>query len=48
MIFKEDDAGKKMEPFEEAVVEVGEEYNGSVVELLANRKGEMLDLVTND
>jgi len=48
VIFKEDDAGKKMEPFEEAVVEVGEEYNGSVVELLANRKGEMLDLVTND
>jgi GTP-binding protein len=48
VIFKEDDAGKKLEPFEEAVVEVGEEYNGSVVELLANRKGEMLDLVTND
>ena len=44
---KEED-GKKMEPYEEAVVEVGEEYNGSVVELLANRKGEMLDLITND
>lgn len=40
--------GKKLEPFEEATVEVPEEYNGSVVELLANRKGEMLDLVTND
>ena len=24
------------------------EYNGAVVELLANRKGEMLDLITND
>ena len=44
---KEED-GKKMEPYEEAVVEVGEEYNGAVVELLANRKGEMLDLITND
>ncbi|HAE25659.1 MAG TPA: translational GTPase TypA [Hyphomonas adhaerens] len=48
VIFKEDANGKKLEPFEEAIVEVGEEYNGSVVELLANRKGEMLDLVTND
>ena len=47
VIMKEED-GKKMEPYEEAVVEVGEEYNGSVVELLANRKGEMLDLITND
>jgi GTP-binding protein len=48
VIFKEDADGKKLEPFEEAVVEVGEDYNGAVVELLANRKGEMLDLVTND
>ena len=47
VIMREED-GKKLEPFEEAVVEVGEEYNGSVVELLANRKGEMLDLFTND
>ena len=47
VIMKEVD-GQKMEPFEEAVVEVGEEYNGAVVELLSNRKGEMLDLVTND
>lgn len=28
--------------------EVPEEYNGAVVELLANRRGEMLDLITND
>ena len=49
VITKEDpDTGKTLEPFEEAVVEVGEEYNGAVVELLSNRKGEMLDLVTND
>lgn len=48
VIMKEDEDGKKLEPFEEAVVEVGEEYNGAVVELLSNRKGEMLDLVTND
>ena len=48
VIFKESDEGKKLEPYEEAIVEVPEEYNGAVVELLANRKGEMLDLVTND
>ena len=43
VITKLDEDGKKLEPFEEAVVEVPEEYNGSVVELLSNRKGEMLD-----
>jgi GTP-binding protein len=48
VIFKESDEGKKLEPYEEAIVEVPEEYNGAVVELLANRKGEMLDLFTND
>jgi len=48
VITKLDEDGKKLEPFEEAVVEVPEEYNGSVVELLSNRKGEMLDLMTND
>jgi predicted membrane GTPase involved in stress response len=36
--------GKKMEPYEEAVVEVPETYVGSVVELFAQRKGEMVDM----
>jgi GTP-binding protein len=31
--------GKKQEPFEEAFVEVPEQYVGSVVELFAQRKG---------
>ena len=48
VITKLDEDGKKLEPFEEASVEVPEEYNGAVVELLSNRKGEMLDLMTND
>jgi translation elongation factor EF-G len=34
----------KCEPYEEAVVEVPETYVGSVVELFAQRKGEMLDM----
>ena len=33
-----------MEPYEEAVVEVPETYVGSVVELFAQRKGEMVDM----
>jgi hypothetical protein len=36
--------GAKMEPYEEAVVEVPEQYVGSVVELFAQRKGEMQDM----
>ena len=40
--------GKKCEPFEEVVIEVGEEYTGSCVDLLSQRKGQMLDLVTDD
>lgn len=36
--------GVKCEPYEEAVVEVPETYVGSVVELFAQRKGEMMDM----
>lgn len=36
--------GAKCEPYEEAVVEVPENYVGSVVELFAQRKGEMVDM----
>eukprot|EP00963_Diacronema_lutheri_P003864 scaffold287_cov337-Pavlova_lutheri.AAC.227 len=43
VIFKESN-GKKLEPFEEATVEVPEEYVGSVVDMLGQRKGQMLDM----
>jgi predicted membrane GTPase involved in stress response len=43
VITKEVD-GKRVEPYEEAVVEVPENYVGSVVELFAQRKGEMTDM----
>lgn len=36
--------GVECEPYEEAVVEVPETYVGSVVELFAQRKGEMVDM----
>eukprot|EP00798_Chlamydomonas_sp_ICE-L_P021330 gene21330-28262_t len=37
--------GKKCEPFEEALVDVPESSVGAVVELFAQRKGEMTDMV---
>ena len=43
VITKEVD-GKKCEPFEEAIVEVPDSSIGSVVEIFAQRKGEMIDL----
>lgn len=36
--------GKKHEPFEEAMVEVPEEHMGPVVDLLGQRKGQMLEM----
>jgi hypothetical protein len=36
--------GQECEPYEEAIVEVPEVYVGSVVELFAARKGEMVDM----
>ncbi|GLC42783.1 Putative elongation factor TypA-like svr3, chloroplastic [Pleodorina starrii] len=37
--------GKTCEPYEEAIVDVPENYVGAVVELFAQRKGEMVDLI---
>ncbi|OAE21085.1 hypothetical protein AXG93_3661s1100 [Marchantia polymorpha subsp. ruderalis] len=36
--------GKKLEPFEDATVEVPQEYVGAVVDLLGKRRGQMLDM----
>lgn len=43
VITKEID-GKKCEPFEEAIVEVPDNSIGAIVELFAQRKGEMIDM----
>lgn len=40
-----EEGGKKMEPYEEVEATVPEEYVGAVVDLLAKRKGEMVDLI---
>jgi len=42
------EGGKKMEPIEHAIIDVPEIYTGSVIDMLARRKGEMLDMKTED
>jgi len=45
VLFRTDEeTGKKMEPLEEVVVDVDEEYSGAVVEKIALRKGAMTDM----
>lgn len=43
VIMKEVD-GRKMEPYEDAVIEAPEEHMGSVMDLMGQRKAEMLDM----
>lgn len=45
VLFKKDETtGQTLEPIEEVVVDVDEEYSGTVVEKISLRKGEMQDL----
>ena len=44
VLFGEDDAGKRTEPYETVVIDVDDEYSGTVVEKMAVRKGEMTDM----
>lgn len=44
VLFRTDDSGQKLEPIEEVMVDVDEEYVGPVVEALSLRKGEMADM----
>ncbi|MDO4489951.1 MAG: translational GTPase TypA [Lachnospiraceae bacterium] len=41
VIYKEDERGKKLEPMELAYVDVPEEFSGSVIQKLSERKGEL-------
>lgn len=41
VIYKEDERGKKLEPYEMAVIDVPEEFAGTVINLLSMRKGEL-------
>jgi len=44
VLFGEDESGKRTEPYETVVIDVDDEYAGTVVEKLAIRKGEMTDM----
>ena len=44
VLFREDEHGKRTEPYETVVIDVDDEYAGTVVEKMAMRKGEMTDM----
>ncbi len=44
VVFGKDENGKLTEPFEEVTIDVDEEFSGNVVQALAERKGEMLEM----
>ena len=43
VLYKEE-SGERMEPIEEVIIDVDEEYSSSVVDALNRRKGEMIDM----
>ena len=44
VLYKTDENGKKLEPMEVAVIDVPEEFAGSVIEKLSQRKGELQNM----
>ena len=45
VIMKRDESGQLLEPIEEVVVDVDEEFSGAVVEKLGQRRAEMVDMI---
>ncbi|WP_324262975.1 translational GTPase TypA [Altererythrobacter sp. H2] len=44
VLFRQDENGHRTEPYETVVIDVDDEHSGTVVEKMATRKGEMLDM----
>ncbi|GAA4644378.1 translational GTPase TypA [Pontixanthobacter gangjinensis] len=44
VLYQEDENGNRTEPYETVVIDVDDEYSGTVVEKIAMRKGEMTDM----
>jgi GTP-binding protein len=44
VLFREDENGGKTEPFETVVIDVDDEYSGTVVDKMAQRKAELTDM----
>lgn len=47
VIIKVDENGEKIEPYESLTIDVPEEFMGSVMEALGNRKAEMTNMINN-
>ena len=41
VLFKEDESGQKLEPIENLVIDVPEDYSGKAIEMVTQRKGEL-------
>ncbi|MBL0925868.1 MAG: translational GTPase TypA [Sphingomonadaceae bacterium] len=44
VLYREDEAGNRTEPYESVVIDVDDEHSGTVVEKMALRKGELTDM----
>ena len=44
VVYRQDDHGNVLEPIEEVIVDVDDEYTGVVVEKLSSRKGELVEM----
>ena len=44
VLFKEDENGKRLEPYEDVVIDVDDAYTGNVAEKMGIRKGQMIDM----
>lgn len=44
VIMKKDENGNKLEPIEEVTIDVDEKYSGSIIEKMANRNGNLLEM----
>lgn len=47
VIFRKDDEGNKLEPIEQLIIDLPEEYMGTVMEALGNRKAEMTNMINH-
>ncbi len=44
VVFQEDEAGKMLEPIEEVIIDVDEEFSGAVVQKLSERKADLIEM----
>lgn len=48
VIYKEDERGKRLEPYEIAIIDVPDEFSGTVINMLSMRKGELSGMAPTD